>query len=770
MRLRRFHPDRSKTARLALAYSPACVFAFLVAGSGTPVLRHDWFTVAGRSEIFEFTLSTLAWQPDGIGTVRVYPADYLFAIVHTLLALVLGTHIGFFVYVALIGAMCLYGARTLAALEPNDPLASFGLALFALFNPWVYVKVVEGHLAMIAAYGALMALTAELWRPQPRWIVAAFLLAPMAQLQFFILGIASCACAAVFRRERAALVPLGCGLIFALPTIAGISVDGNTIRQIPYNLDWQTSQSIAPIEGAALTGFFTNYARGLSPLAFDAVWSLAALALIGLAVRRQRRSLVLLVVAVVAWAFSTGTKGPLAALYEGLVQHFPPIQLYRELYDLLALVAIAYVGIAAVATGRFTFLRRAAIVPGVVLAACWIGAPPSRWWVNRLELPRLSVDAPPNTRFALYPDIDPLRFGSRGSGTDPDAYARFNNVTTVNGSDIPFPAMVALQRYARTGDVSALRVLGVSRIYGRSWLTSDLGSASGVSAVPNPQTSGSIVNGSRSIAAEPELALLDHVAVTSTLPEIGSGQIFFGDVAGLSGPAIPVGWSHYSDVRGVPSSRKDLLASEGWVDVRGAFIAEPELGQPFGGALTTSSTAMLPVEDDAGGLLVFVRGTLLAQSARVLTGTTHGYAWIAIPRSAHAVRCEGECVVAARGTPPVLAAPAVPLQSEMPLHAPTPWLAWTELPVRHNTTVLKYLVGYDRAMLAFTPLGTLPHFRIEAAFNGWLVAGHDARLPVLIVDVLSALQFVLEILGFTLFAILGWKVARPEPTPAGPSS
>ena len=743
------------------AYFPAAVFAFLVAGRGTPVLRHDWFTLSDRLSLSEFTLSTIAWQPAGIGSVRVYPTDYLFAFVNTALALVFGTHIGLLIYVGLIGALCVYGARALGDLEQNREPASFALSAFALFNPWVYVKVVEGHLAMIAAYGALMALTAELWRAKPRWAIAALLLAPMTQLQFFVVGIVSCACAALLRRERNALLPLLCGFAFELPSIVGFIADSGAVSGTAYNVDWQRLQSIPPVDAAALTGFFTNYTRGFPPVAFDAIWSLAALAAIGIVSRRRARTWVLLAVGIAAWAFSTGTKGPIAGVYVALVEHFPPIELFRELYDILALLAIAYIGVAAVATSRFVALGLLAIVPALVLTGCWFSAPPSYSWVLRSELPSLTVDAPPNTRFALYPDVNPLVFGVRGSGIDPDAYTRAENVTPLNGSDAVFPASVALRRYADTGDLKSLRALGVSRIYDRPWLQSDFVTAAGTSAV-SAGNRRPLASASRAVAAAPELSVLTFVSVTRGLPELGSGQIFFGDVAGRTGTAVPLTWKGFASVVPLAPARKRLLAAEDWVDAREAFLAEPELGQALGGAITTSSSASLRVRESPN-LLVDVKGKLLSENQFVLTRSTRGYEWIGLPPGSHTLRCAGECVVAAAGRPPAPQPSLLPpAAQELTLHAPVQWFAWATIPHADKETVLKYLVGYNSAMIALTPIGTLPHVRIEMAFNGWLVPRHESDFPVLLIGISAMLQFIFELCGLGLVFFLAFSISNAK--------
>jgi hypothetical protein len=277
-----------------------------------------------------------------------------------------------------------------------------------------------------------------------------------------------------------------------------------------------------------------------------------------------------------------------------------------------------------------------------------------------------------------------------------------------------------------------------------------------VSSVAIESPSSRIAKGVDRIDGSPELSLLERIQVSRSLPPLGSGELFFGDVAGQSGASIPPAWATFDAVVPQSAARKRLSASEGWVDVRGAFIGQPELGQAIGGVVTTSRYSMLPVDAGRSILVNVLRGRLISSDGREVTRETVGYSWVTLPEGTKNVVCSGECVVAAEGTPPSLRSPSVPVALQMPLSAPVPWLAWTTLPPRNTETVLKYLVGYDRTMLAISRSGTLPHVRVETVFNGWLVAPHEGTRRVVLIDALAAVQVFLELTGLALLLALSW--------------
>jgi hypothetical protein len=741
-----------------VGYLPAVVFAGFVAGGGLPMLRHDWLCIRDRADFLSFTLASLAWSPDGIGTPRAYPTDYLLALVNAAIAFVAGSHISFTVFALGVGIVCVLGARALANLAAADAWTRFGLACFALFNPWVYNKVVSGHLAMICAYGATMGLIATCLCPKPRWTLAAlFMCVVSVQIQFFLLALAFVACIAVVRRRP---LPLVTGAIVALPSIVGVAANVHLVAGTPYALPWQSLQSIRPVEAAALTGYFPGYTRGFPPLAFDAVWAMSALALIGAATSRHRaRTLGFAALAIGAWLWSTAFDGPLASVYAAAILHAPALEIFRELYDLVAYVAIAYIALAAAAGRKWPVLAKLAVLPGLVLVATWFVWPPARWWIDASELPRVSIDAPPHTRFALFPDEQPMTFGGRGSGLDPDAYARPGGVTPLDGSTAAYPAAVALRSFAQTKSTAELSALGVSRIIVRPWLKTDARTLAHQLALPTGLAT-TLGGGTIALQAAPELALVSRLAVVALPPRIGSNAIFFGDVAGLRGEGIPNAWARFVAPVTLQPSGREISAARGWVDARQGFIAQPELAQGLGGVVTTSA-APLAVRAPARAL-VWVRGSLFGNAKLALLRSDGGYRWIGIPATVRTLRCRGECLVAALGTPPPAVAPSAPKAAvaAVPFRAAVPWLVVTDLPARRAGSFLRYEVGYDSHWLALTAHGVLPHLRVESAFNGWLVPAQGRPERVVLVEFIAAIQALCECIGLLWSVTLAVRFLR----------
>ncbi|MBC5799365.1 MAG: hypothetical protein GIW94_05250 [Candidatus Eremiobacteraeota bacterium] len=670
--------------------------------------------------------------------------------------------VAFTTFTLLVGALCILGARSLVSAASNEQWARVGLPAFALFNPWVYTKLVAGHLAMIAAYGATMWLLGECSRARPRWNRVALLVCIIAaQIQFFVIALAIVAGIAVTQRR---ILPLVTGVVIGLPTIIGVVGDLGAITSTPYSLAWQRSQSLYPVEAAALTGYFAHYTEGFPAVAFDAVWAVLALAVVGaVSSYRRRRAMIFVALAIIAWAWSTGLHGPLMTLYAISVIRLPVLEVFRELYDLEAYVAIGYIGLAAMAARLHPLLGKATIAPGIILAATWAVLPPSRWWIPLSQVPELRVTAPDNSRVAFMPDVQPMQFRGRGSGLDPDLYPRPNDVLPLNGGVTPFPAGVALRRFAMTGRIDELRGLSVSRVYSRPWLTTNAGALGPQLALPANFPKSARIK-AIALRPAPELALASSLNIVSLPPSVGSSAVFFGDVAGLRGDGIPRSWSELPSSSEVLPALRETTAARAWVDVRQAFLAQPELGQGLGGALTTSPSALLHIQPSASAL-VWVKGRLLAAGGRVLFRSRGGYHWIAIPSFVTALRCEGECVVAARSSSvsriPLSAAPA--RLTGIRFFAPVPWLAVSRLIGRKSPSFLRYDVGYDPHLIAISRGRVFPHFRVDSFANGWIVPAHKGSTRVVIVEYVAALQLICEFVGVLWTLALLSRIALGRP-------
>jgi hypothetical protein len=733
------------------------IFAAFLAYSGVPALRHDWVWVTGSSFFSNAWSSLGGWTAIGIGSPRPYPTDYLLAIVNMVLVAGIGTYGTFLVNAFGVGAACAAGGIALTRRFTNARAAWVAAAAFAAFNPWVYNKVVAGHIHMVLAYGAAMLFLAELSKDEPSpYLVGFFALLAMQQLQFFLPMLAILAVWTLVRRTS--LVPLGMTLLASMPIWIGVVSDRAYLLSIPYTQSWQADASLDPVRALELSGYFVKYADSLPQIAGGASWAVVGLAAIGAVIeciRRPFRATWLVAAALAVWLFVSGTKGLLGVAYLWTVAHVPESGLYRELYDLVAVLAIAYVVASAAAVRRIPLLQWLWLPCGLALALAWTFAPPSKFWVWARELPSYRIDAPANTRYALMPPMQPLSFEGRGSGLDPDAIVLPDNVVALNTTQFSFPETPALAQYAFTGDTRWLQALGVSRIVERPPFSTDLDSLHMQFAVPPKAFRAP--GASRSLDGAPALQL-EGLPRLSALPAAPwEDAVFFGDAAGVAGPGVPADWAVANAVRVVKPASGRVFATEGWVDVRTAFAVLPALAQGIGGALTTNSAAELPI-DPSLATLAFVDGRLEDASGRTLTGSTHGYRWLP-PLGASAVRCAGLCVIAAQSHGPPRALPSSDAGcSDTPaLSSPAAWLAIADLPAS-GTCLLRYNVRFDQHWTAFLGGTRLGHVAVDSIVNGWVVPAHGVSQRVVIVETAACLQFVFML--FAVVAIAGVSLAR----------
>ena len=244
-----------------------------------------------------------------------------------------------------------------------------------------------------------------------------------------------------------------------------------------------------------------------------------------------------------------------------------------------------------------------------------------------------------------------------------------------------------------------------------------------------------------SLSALPRVSLVGN--------RLGYGEVFFSDVAGLAGEGVPAGWSSLPEAKPIAIPHDELKSSDGWVDARLAFASQPELAQGLGGALTTSPSALLPVDGDTRAL-VFVRGALLSSDGTRLAASTPGYSWIDLPASTTAVRCAGECVVAAEGTiPPGPDAQTVGPSPWERIVSTTiePWLSTVTIPPAAQPKMLRYNVRFDSGWIALDGSQRLPHFRVDTTVNGWIVPARPQSRRVVVLEPAALVQTLLALVG-----------------------
>jgi hypothetical protein len=736
----------------ALALAAGLLFAAFVAEKGVPSLRHDWNWPVDRTAIGSFFSESVdGWVPIGFGLPNPHPTTYLIGPPLAAVMWIAGPLAALVLLAALTGYACARGGGRLAERFGKHPAASAGIALFAIFNPWVYNQVVAGHLVMVLAYGGILGMLAEMSRARDASPVrlALWMALVEAQLQLFI--VAACALA-VFALTTKKWQPLVAGAIVALPSIVGIVADRGALLHIPYGVEWQRNQSVAPLALAGLGGYFPGYADRLGVAAAASCWIVLGLALAGAAAaRRSRTALAVLAAAAVLYLAILGSRGPLAIPYESLVRHVPESGVFRELYDLAGPFAALAALLAAVAASRVRGLAYVAFAAGIVLPVTWVLHPPAGFWVGGASYPHPAVGAPAYSRVAFSPAFQPLQLrAGGGDGADPDAHGYPGAVATLNTYFPSYPVDAALARYERFGDANALSALGVTQIVNRPWLSSRTQGAVGLAASSlavreRPQGSTAV---QRLGGATPLVSACDRTPIVTAPGTLRACDVFFGDAFG------------YATVRPIDGAADSIDPRTAWIDARLAFARAPELAQGIGGALTQSRVPQ--TVEPRSWLLAWVRGELDASGGRTLRRSGGTFAWIRIPPDVDTVTCDGLCELVAQTT--TLPSVATRAGGASRALAFAPWL-YVAGATTDSARAVRLDERYDPAWIAIARWHMLPHVRIGASANGWYV---EQALPrVILVHVTSLVQLIAEALGVLCVLYLLKALAR-EPTKRAP--
>ncbi len=721
-----------------IAVAAAIVFAAFVAGKGIPTLRHDWAWPVGRSAIPSFLHESIdGWVSIGLGQPNPHPTPYLIALPISAAMWLFGPLSALALVAAIIGYVCM---RSVAAVSSrwNDALpGTLGIGLFALFNPWVYNEVVAGHLVMLLAYGGIIGMLSEMARGRSASPVrlALWIALIEAQLQFFILAMAALVAFAFATRKW---LPPILGAIVAMPSVIGLLAERGALLRIPYEVEWQTNQSVAPLALLSLGGYFPGYADRLGAAAAVCVWIVLALAIAGaVAARRLRAASWALGATVIVYVVVLGVHGPLGVPYEWIVRNVRESGVFRELYDLAGVFAALIALLSCAATARFRALGYVALAAGIVLPITWLLHPPSELWIASNTYPHPLVSAPPFTRVALLPAFQPLglRVGG-GAGADPDAYVYPGPVAALNEYFPSYPVDMALAQYEQSSDTQPLRALGVAEIVSRPWLTSLMQGRVGMAASslqPTMQrreaSTPHYLDG-----ATPLMSLCEGWRIARFSNRVGACDVFFGDSP------------RYAPVSPVIAPSDSINPQTAWIDARLAFAESPALAQAIGGALTQSALPQ-PVEPNSW-LLAYVRGALRASDGRTLYRNHGAFAWLRVPGGVESVTCAGLCELVAQA-PHI---PSEPLRST-PARARaagfrrlTPWFylvdARSDFPGKR---LLRFNERYDPAWIAFSAGHALQHVRIDMSVNGWFLGASSGR--ILLIQFTALLQLIAEILG-----------------------
>ena len=725
------------TARITrvVPIAAAILFAAFVIAKGIPTLRHDWNWPIDRAAIPSFAREAFdGWLPAGLGIPNPHPTTYLISVPIASAMWLFGPLATLALLAVAVGYLCMRVVATLPSEWRCGGVATIGIGLFAVFNPWVYNEVVAGHLVMVLAYGGLIGLFAEMLRGRQASTVrlALWVALVSAQLQFFILAMLALFAFAVVTRKW---LPLLFGTIFALPSIIGLAAERSTLVRIPYEMTWQANQSVPPLALLGLGGYFPGYADRLGIAASIAVWIALAIALTGAIVAHRTRAVVwALAAAASLYVVILGVHGPVAVPYGWIVRNVTESGVFRELYDLAGVMAALLVLLSCVAVARVRWLGFVMLGVGIALPITWLLRPPSDLWIGSSQYRHPAVTAPANTRIALLPAFQPvgLRSGG-GNGADPDAFVYPGHVPALNEYFPTYPVDMALARYEQYGDATALRAFGVGEIVPRPWLVSRTRGGIGVAAFSLQPKS----------PRRPPATMLRLGGVTPLFSEcsapnvvaradpLGACDIFFGDAA------------PYPPVHPIVASGDSIDPGNAWIDARLAFAESPALAQAIGGVLTQSRLSF-PIE--SSWLLAYVRGELRGSNGGLLARSPGSFGWLRVPPGVASVQCFGLCELIAK-TP---AMPALTAMREPPRTRAlrftrlAPWLYVVEKP-QSTGGLLRFNERYDSGWTAFGARHALRHVRVDTSVNGWLLESPSSN--VVLVQVTALLQLIAEVLG-----------------------
>lgn len=746
------------------------MLAFLAAtcSNGVPSLRHDWlWPVDNLDFLHTFVLTTSGWNPSGFGIPQPYPSGYVLAVPITAAGLLLGGFGAFAIFAASIACLVLYGADVLAralAGRTTTGVERAALGALALLNPWVYTEMVAGHSSMILSYAGAMLLIGAIVRGERRWWPQALAVAlVLSQLQFAVLALGCLGMVAV--RVRSARIAFALLLVLMLPIITGVAATRSFLSETPLTLPWELSQSIEPGKVFFLNGYFTNYAMAFSGWGEIPVGIAIAVALTAARSGLQgRRTLILVAVCLATAAVVTGLRGPLAPIMAGAYRGFVPFGLFRELYTLSGLIVVSYVGLCSIAIAGRKAATAALAAAGIGLALIWLVAMPSRLWVAGETLPRVQLPESGAGRFALIPAFQPMSYLGKGDGADPDTVRWAGSQWCLNDYSARYPADAALARYLERGDTRSLAALSVSTAVSRPFVTdvASLRAATSFLYRAPGEPSASWVHIADATPLVSQFAGLPPVVSFGN--RLGVGSISFSDAAATDGEEVPSWWRSLPKISPVRAPRDAIDPRSGWVDVRLGFFANPRDGQGLGGVVTTSrEPIVVPIQRE---VLARITGEIVDGQGRLIGRSSPEYQWLKLdPSSGGTLVCHGRCVVV--GTADV---PDVPMwASRRPARAlgfwsPVPWLYVANL-IPASLSTLRLNNRYDGNWQAFIGFRRLTHTRLDQVANGWLVPAATQSRQVILVNVVAAVQSVLEIaaVGVLLSIAAGSFLRRRRP-------
>ncbi len=696
-----------------------------------------------------------------MGAPTPYPNAFPLFLILGALASVVGGVLTHVLEFALFGYVISIGVMMIAS-EFGAPVpAMAGLVCFALCNPWTYTELVAGHGFSLFGYGGSLVLASCLVsrRPHERRLLAVSLCLAV-QVQFALISLLGYLLFAL----RCGLYRVLCVMFaFTLPLFVSAIAYREEFARIPYLVDWENQQSVDPTSAAFLRGYFTGYDSVLPVWGHVADGAFSVIAALGFLYALYRKDIRDGVVGAVGLLFLLAAGGihtPLRPVFVWIVQHLRVSGVFRELYDLVAFVAIALVLLCASSSSKLRGVSWLLFLAGAAVVMSWLSSPPAQYWIEASALTESSSSGASLGRVLLVPGVQPMTFEGRGSGLDPQLNIWPSGHEPINSNVFSFPSDAIIGSVERQIPYIPVGSVGVGAVIDRSHLRTDYASLAGQLALPVQPTRGTASSLSKVPLGKllPLVSLSEQPRLGTVAATPGSGNVNFADAraaADNGGSELPATWAGMPRLTPFEATARVSRASAGWVESSLGFFEEPRMAQGIGGVLTTSPNALIDVKPGAYALC-YLKGELVA-GAQVVARSDPTLHWIRFPASVHAVACRGLCelVAQAQSLPQLPTVPPVALWKQVPFREYLPWLYEVWLPAGNRAALrldMNYAPGWRAVSigssihrLAVPTLESWPHLRLDTATNGWIVPARVGSQRLWIVEEGAAYVFVAEV-------------------------
>lgn len=472
---------------------------------GTIGLFHDWSispaatqNVAYANQLFD------GWYRWILGEPVLYPTEYPIRFLFAAAGMLgLGGDVVSHAFVFFVPAAAFFFAWLLARELTGSQIGAIVGGVFYAFNPvmlnkmssgqasymfgycalplaiWAYYRAMTSRSFLSAAgFGATLALAAVQLQ---LGIAAAFLTILMALLPYESTTI----------RQRLSLLLTGflVAACIHLPTIVGITGGApgyENLAQFSNSAAYMSMNSVSIWDAVHLMGYLTKYAtvaiQQWSVLWYAAMAVVLAGVVLGIVASTKRFRIFAVVTLTLTFIFMAGTYSPFAFATVWLFQHVRYMQVFRELYHLMAVPALVY---ACALAFFFRYIGRTrAKFPAYVLTgiALFLVCAPmlsgdASGWVRAFPLQQAYGDAlreqvAGNNRVLWLPMDQPLSFDGHGAGVDPMAVTERGSLWDYA---LNWPLTAVDSDIHDGGDLStALRALSVGDIVDREGMQSEL--------------------------------------------------------------------------------------------------------------------------------------------------------------------------------------------------------------------------------------------------------------------------------------------------------